>query len=152
MQLTILFLKVFLILLLTGCHFSPALNWHQGNQITLNKTRIELDSHLWVNLVPIMEKQKNNYLYGSLYFSADKPLPADVMVEAVIIKQGREEWKIQQDTIELRIHDQHYWEVVFAQKVDADMNRRFEVALLLQKLGKTAWLVERGVKVEKVYY
>lgn len=150
-RMTIWLWKGLMIALLAGCHSFPALNWSRESQITLNNIRIELDSHLWINFLPIAEAEQHKHLHGALYLNANHPLPADFMVEAVIIKQGGVEWTLAQTEIELRVHDENYWEVVFVTQIDANTNKRFEVALLLQESGKKAWVVEREIKVEQVY-
>ena len=137
--------------LLGGCSATPQLDWQKNSQVTMNKVSIELKSNLWVNQMPTIGEVQSQDVHGALYLRADKELPANLTVDALVIKQGGSEWKIDSDLLELRTHSENQWEVSFVWQVDANMERMVDLALQLDDAGKKVWLVEKGIKIDKVY-
>ncbi len=72
-------------------------------------------------------------------------------VDSLIIKQGDSEWQIDGDLLELRTHSENQWEVAFVWQIEADMEKSVDLALLLDDAGKKGWLVEKHIKIDKVY-
>ena len=90
-------------------------------------------------------------IQGSLYLEGDQLLPANLTAEALIIKQGEKEWWVDEDSLETRTHSESQWEVAFTYQVDADTEKSVDIAVLLDDTGKQRWLVEKYVKINKVY-
>ncbi|WP_321463617.1 hypothetical protein [uncultured Vibrio sp.] len=137
--------------LLTGCNAVPEVNWKQDSQITINKVNVELKSNLWVNLMPTIGESQESYLHGSLSLESDTQLPANLTVEALIIKQGDEQWMLKEDSLETRTHSENQWEVAFTWQNQLNTEQWVELAILLDDAGKKRWLVEKYVKINKVY-
>ncbi|HCH5333295.1 TPA: hypothetical protein N2934_003510 [Vibrio parahaemolyticus] len=145
-----------LIASLVGCSSVPRVNWQQGSQITMNQVNVELKSNLWVNLMPAIEEEpvqdvQELSIQGALYLEGDKQLPANLTAEALIVKQGTTEWMIDGGDLETRTHSENQWEVTFTWQVEADTDKSVDLALLLDDAGKQRWLVEKHVKINKVY-
>nr|WP_319555639.1 hypothetical protein [uncultured Vibrio sp.] len=137
--------------LLTGCNAVPEVNWKQDSQITINKVNVELKSNLWVNLMPTIGESQESNLHGSLSLESDTQLPANLTVEALIIKQGDEQWMLKEDSLETRTHSENQWEVAFTWQNQLNTEQWVELAILLDDAGKKRWLVEKYVKINKVY-
>lgn len=139
------------IALLGGCSTAPQVAWHEDSQTTINKVNVELKSNLWVNLMPTIGEAQEQNVHGALYLQANSELPANLTVDTLIIKQGDSEWEIDGDLLELRTHTENQWEVAFAWQIEVDMEKRVDLALLLDDAGNKGWLVEKGIKIDKVY-
>ncbi|HHX8283126.1 TPA: hypothetical protein ACVOYT_001197 [Vibrio diabolicus] len=139
------------IALMAGCSSVPSVNWQQNSQITINQVNVELKSNLWVNLMPTVGEVQEQSIQGSLYLEGDLLLPANLTAEALIIKQGEKEWWVDEDSLETRTHSESQWEVAFTSQVDADTEKSVDIAVLLDDAGKQRWLVEKYVKINKVY-
>lgn len=139
------------IALLGGCSTAPQVAWHEDSQTTINKVNVELKSNLWVNLMPTIGEVQEQNVHGALYLQANNELPANLTVDTLIIKQGDSEWEIDGDLLELRTHTENQWEVAFVWQIEADMEKRVDLALLLDDAGNKGWLVEKGIKIDKVY-
>ncbi|BBM65651.1 hypothetical protein VA249_22970 [Vibrio alfacsensis] len=139
------------IALLGGCSTTPQVAWHEDSQTTINKVNVELKSNLWVNLMPTIGEVQEQNVHGALYLQANNELPANLTVDTLIIKQGDSEWEIDGDLLELRTHTENQWEVAFVWQIEADMEKRVDLALLLDDAGNKGWLVEKGIKIDKVY-
>lgn len=139
------------IALLAGCSSAPEVGWQEDSQITMNKVNVELKSNLWVNLMPTIGEVQEQNVHGALYLKSDKELPANLTVDSLIIKQGDSEWQIDGDLLELRTHSENQWEVAFVWQIEADMEKSVDLALLLDDAGKKGWLVEKHIKIDKVY-
>lgn len=137
--------------LLAGCSSTPQVGWQEDRQVTVNKVNVELKSNLWVNLMPTIGEVQEQNVHGALYLRADKELPANLTVDSLIIKQGDSEWEIDGDLLELRTHSESQWEVVFVWQIEANMEKTVDLALLLDDAGNKAWLVEKGIRIDKVY-
>ncbi|MBR9788380.1 MAG: hypothetical protein GYB40_10640 [Vibrionaceae bacterium] len=137
--------------LLTGCSAVPEVNWKQDSQITINKVNVELKSNLWVNLMPTIGESQEHNLHGSLSLESDTQLPANLTVEALIIKQDEAQWMLDEDSLETRTHSENQWEVAFTWESRVNPEKWVELAILLDDAGKKRWLVEKYVKINKVY-
>jgi hypothetical protein len=58
---------------------------------------------------------------------------------------------VDEDSLETRTHSESQWEVAFTSQVDADTEKSVDIAVLLDDAGKQRWLVEKYVKINKVY-
>lgn len=139
------------VVLLAGCSSAPQVGWQEDSQITMNQVNVELKSNLWVNMMPTIGEVQEQNVHGALYLQADKDLPANLTVESLILKQGDSEWVIDGDLLELRTHSENQWEVAFVWQIEADTEKPIDLALLLDDAGKTGWLVEKNIKIDKVY-
>jgi len=135
---------------MVGCSLEPSVNWQQNSQITINQVNIELKSNLWVSLMPSDGVQEQS-IHGALYLKGDHLLPANLIAEALIIKQGEKEWWVDEESLETRTHNESQWEVIFTPQGDVDTEKSVDIAVLLDDAGKQRWLVEKYVKINKVY-
>ncbi len=142
---------VLAIALLAGCSGVPEVNWKQDSQITMNEVGIELKSNLWVNLMPAIGEALEPSLHGSLSLESELQLPADLTAEALIIKQGDKEWVIGKDSLEILTNSENQWEVTFMLPNELNIEKSVDLAILLDDAGEKYWLVEKYLKVNKVY-
>jgi hypothetical protein len=137
--------------LLTGCSAVPEVNWKQDSQIMMNQVNIELKSSLWVNLMPTIGDTRELSLHGSLSLESEQELPANLTVEALIIKQGDKEWVVGEELLETRTTSENQWEVAFTWQNELNTEKWVDLAILLDDEGEKRWLVEKYVKIKKVY-
>ncbi len=137
--------------LLTGCSAVPDVNWKQNSLITMNQVTIELKSNLWVNLMPTISETQSPSLHGLLSLESEQQLPANLTVEALIIKQGDKEWLISEELLETRTYSENEWEVAFSWQNEINTEKSVDLAILLDDAGEKRWLVETYVKINKVY-
>ncbi|PFG45223.1 hypothetical protein ATG66_3501 [Vibrio sp. ES.051] len=137
--------------LIAGCSSIPNVNWQQNSQITINQVNIELKSNLWVNLMPAVGEAQEQSIQGALYLEGNQQLPANLTAEALVIKQGDVKWLVSGESLETRTHSENQWEVAFTSEIDADADKFVDIAVLLDDAGKQRWLVEKYVKINKVY-
>ena len=137
--------------LLTGCSAVPEVNWKQDSQITMNQVTIELNSRLWINLMPTIGDTQEFNLHGSLVLESDQELPANLTVEALIIKQGEKEWVVGEELLETRTNSENQWEVAFTWQNELNTDKWVDLAILIDDAGEKRWLVEKYVKINKVY-
>lgn len=137
--------------LLTGCTSTPEVDWTQGSQSTNNHASIELKSNLWVDLMPSIGEVKQSSLHGAIAIQSEEQLPANLTVEALVIKQGDTEWYIGEDVLETRTHSENQWEVIFNWAEPLNTERWVDLAILIDDEEGKRWLVERSVKINKVY-
>ncbi len=137
--------------LLTGCSAVPEVNWIQDSQITMNQVNIELKSNLWVNLMPTIGEAQEPSLHGSLSLESAQQLPANLTAEALIIRQGDKEWMIGEDSLETRTNSENQWEVAFTLQSELSNEKLVDLAILLDDAGEKRWLVEKHLKINRVY-
>ncbi|MCR9884293.1 hypothetical protein NB554_10650 [Vibrio alginolyticus] len=137
--------------LMAGCSSVPNVNWQQNSQITINEVNVELKSNLWVNLMPNIGDVEEQSIQGALYLEGDQLLPANLTAEALIIKQGQKEWLVDSVSLDTRTHSESRWEVAFSSHIDVNTEKSVDIAVLLDDAGKQRWLVEKYVKINKVY-
>lgn len=137
--------------LLTGCSTVPEVNWKQDSQITMNQVNIELKSNLWVNLMPTIGEAQEPSLHGSLSLESAQQLPANLTAEALIIRQGDNEWVIGDDSLETRTNSENQWEVTFTLQSELSNEKLVDLAILLDDAGEKRWLVEKHIKINRVY-
>ncbi|CAM2947017.1 hypothetical protein [Vibrio mytili] len=142
---------VFSVAVLAGCGSTPEVNWLQNSQVIINRVNVELNSYLWVNLMPTVGEEQQQSIHGSLALQSDQQLPANLTVESLILKQGHSEWTLNATDLDTRTHSENEWEVVFTSDIEINTERYVDLAVLLDDAGKKRWLVEKSVKVNKVY-
>lgn len=136
--------------LLGGCT-SQSITWQEANQVEFAQSTVELQSHLWLNMMPTIGEVQDSTLHGALYLESDTILPAELNVERVSIRQGDQSWDIAGDLLELRTHNRNKWEVAFIWQLQLDPEQTVDVALELNIDQQVEWLVEKNVKIQKVY-
>ena len=136
--------------LLAGCS-SPQVVWPQDNQTEVNNAQIQLKSNLWLNKMPTIGDMQESNLHGALYLQSSQPLPADLEVQSVSLRQDAEVWLVEADDLELRTHTENQWEVVFAWQFELDPSQTIDVAIMLKNGERVEWLVEKSVVIDTVY-
>lgn len=136
--------------LLAGCAL-PQVGWDQDEKVIINDAQIQLTSNLWLNKMPTVGALQEQSLHGALNLESSQPLPADITVESVSLRQGDDVWIIDGDDLEIRTHDENQWEVVFAWQFELDPNKTVDVALQLNHQDSLDWLVEKQVQIDTVY-
>ncbi|HAS61943.1 MAG TPA: hypothetical protein DCS35_04825 [Vibrio sp.] len=136
--------------LLVGC-VSPQVNWDQDEKTVINDAQIQLTSNLWLNKMPTIGEVQEQNLHGALSLESSQPLPADLTIDSVSLRQGDDVWVIDGDDLEIRTHDENQWEVVFAWQFELDPNKAVDVALQLNHQDSRDWVVEKQVLIDTVY-
>ncbi|USD40667.1 hypothetical protein J4N42_11515 [Vibrio sp. SCSIO 43135] len=135
---------------LAGCN-STSVNWEQGNQAVVAESNVALKSNLWIDKMPSIGEVRDQNVHGALYLESEQPLPAELVVESVSIKQGKEVWLIDSDSLDLRTHNESQWEVAFTWQLELDSEQPVDIAVQIDTNGVKNWLVEKKVKVDTVY-
>ncbi|MCW8332224.1 membrane lipoprotein lipid attachment site-containing protein [Vibrio paucivorans] len=135
---------------LAGCN-STSVNWEQGNQAVVAESNVALKSNLWIDKMPSIGEVRDQNVHGALYLESEQPLPAELVVESVSIKQGEEVWLIDSDSLDLRTHNESQWEVAFTWQLELDSEQPVDIAVQIDTNGVKNWLVEKKVKVDTVY-
>jgi hypothetical protein len=107
---------------------------------------VKLESALWFDLMPRIGDEEPPKLKGSLVLSSIDEIPAGVEIESLLFAFDNETWQI--DEFELEAISPSIWKVRVNAAVDALDVELMDVAV---QLSNEQWLVERGVKVDKVY-
>ncbi len=136
--------------LLAGCS-SPQVGWEQDAKVTIDKAEVQLTTNLWLNKMPTIGELQEQNLHAALYLESTQPLPADLEVDQVTLRQGDDTWFIDGDAVEIRSHTENQWEVVFAWQLELDPSQPVDVALQLNHQGNLHWMVEKQVVIDTVY-
>ncbi|MGF1910510.1 hypothetical protein L4C38_13770 [Vibrio kasasachensis] len=136
--------------LLAGCA-SPQVAWEQDEKIVIDNAQVQLSSNLWLNKMPTIGELQEQNLHGALYLESSQPLPADLAVSSVLLRQGDEVWLIEGSDLEIRTHNENQWEIVFAWQFELDSSKAVDVALQLSLRDKIKWMVENQVLIDTVY-
>ncbi|RJX74435.1 hypothetical protein DZ860_04730 [Vibrio sinensis] len=140
------------VVLLAGCSsHSSTQQWAQDNQIVISGQTIELKSNLWLNKMPTIGEVQDQTLHGALYLESQQTLPAELGVNAIMIKQGDETWLIDGEQLDLRTHDENQWEVAFVWQLAVDPEQPVDIAISVDHGDKQEWLVEKEVLIDTVY-
>lgn len=140
------------VILLAGCSAQPLTQqWEQDNQIAITGQIIKLKSNLWLNKMPTIGEVQDQTLHGALYLESQQALPAELTVNAVMIKQGDETWLIDGEQLDLRTYDENQWEVAFMWQLAVDPEQPVDIAVSVNDAGQEQWLVEKEVLIDTVY-
>lgn len=136
--------------LLAGCA-SPQVAWEQDDKIVIDNAQVQLSSNLWLNKMPTIGELQEQNLHGALYLESSQPLPADLAVSSVVLRQGDQVWLIEGSDLEIRTNNENQWEVVFTWQLELDTTQLVDVALTVERADTQVWLVEKSVSVDEVY-
>lgn len=145
--------------LLSGCMAPPPAekmseptlpSWNQKSEQTIEhdgqSAVVKLESALWVDLMPKIGDAEAPKLKGSLVLSSIDEIPADIEVESLLLSFNGETWQI--NDFEIEAISPSIWKIRIDASVDAVDVDTLDVAI---QLSGDLWLVDRGVKVDKVY-
>ncbi|MCL9781107.1 hypothetical protein M9194_06670 [Vibrio sp. S4M6] len=146
----ILFTSLVLVLL-AGCSSAPQGIWYQDNHAQVSGDKIVMKSNLWITNVPASVEGQDQTLHGNLYLESKKPLPPNLAVVEVSIKQGKDVWVFNGDELEVQTNYENQWEVGFHwQKAPVNLAKSVDVALQVKNGKRSEWLVEHDVQVNSV--
>ncbi|USD65722.1 hypothetical protein [Vibrio sp. SCSIO 43136] len=140
--------------LLAGCATSQVdtqAPWGADQQVSFAQATLELNSSLWINMMPSAAQDREFTLNAALYIVTQQELPADLAVSQVVLRQGDTTQIISTSDFELRTHSEQQWEVALNTGMNIDSDKSVDVALELNHDGQTQWLIERNVKVDVAY-
>lgn len=107
---------------------------------------VKLESALWIDLMPRIGDEESPKLKGSLVLSSIDEIPAGVEVQSLLFAFNGATWQI--NDFELEAISPSIWKIRVNANVDAMDVETMDVAV---ELSNEQWLVERTVKVDKVY-
>ncbi|WP_114766155.1 hypothetical protein [Vibrio rhodolitus] len=136
--------------LLAGCSV-PQVGWDQDAVMVVENAEVKLTSNLWLNKMPTIGELQEQNLHGALYLESAKPLPADLDIVSVSLRQGDDVWQLEGDDLEIRTHSEQQWEIVFAWQFELQPNQAVDVAVQLDHQQQRNWLVEKQVVIDTVY-
>lgn len=137
-------------ILLMGCTSSVPM-WEQENQISVSGVTMTLNSHLWVDNMPIIGEEQKRVLHGALYIESPQLLPAELDVKSVIIRQGEDVWIVDNELLELRNHNENRWEIAFAWQLSVDEAQPLDIAVSFDGSVAEQWLIEKNITIEQVH-
>ncbi|CAH0538752.1 hypothetical protein [Vibrio marisflavi] len=139
------------LVLLAGCSSAPQGIWCQDNQAQVSGDRIVMKSNLWVTNVPATVEGQDQTLHGTLYLDSHKPLPPNLGVVEVSVKQGDKTWVFYGEDLEVQTNYENQWQVAFEwEKVPVNLAKPVDVALQVKNGKRSEWLVEQEVQVNSV--
>ncbi len=144
--------------LLAGCaQQMPDDLWQRSSHLQLSNWTIGLKSSLWTDMVPIDKEDSDGpqvkHLTGSLELSSRHELPATLVVQELIIRQGDKIWNISADTLQLVTNSEYQWQVDFTIPLLSGLkdDKPVDLALEVDDQGNRNWLVDKKVQIDKVY-
>ncbi len=126
-------------------------SWNQSSEQRIEhdgqNAMVKLESGLWVDLMPrIGDEQEPPKLKGSLVLSSVVEIPAGVEIENLLLAIDGETWQL--NDYEVEAVSPSIWKIRIDAQIDAIKVSSADVAV---QLSGERWLVERNVKVDKVY-
>ncbi|MDD9177992.1 MULTISPECIES: membrane lipoprotein lipid attachment site-containing protein [Aliivibrio] len=139
-----------LITALSGCQMTnqSEADWKQDNKIEMMNAKIELNSAIWIDQMPtIGEKTDESKVNFALTLTSEQVIAPELMIDKVILRQGDNSWSLSDDEFEVRVHDNHTWEVTGQSFYNIDATQVIDIAIE----ANNEWIVETDVQVDTVY-
>ncbi|WP_261816668.1 hypothetical protein [Vibrio gallicus] len=138
--------------LLFGCATTSNVPWQNQASVSVEKTNINLTSSLWINKMPTIGEEPTAPLHGSLSLSADREIPANMDVTAIVLRHGSDVVEVSDKDFEVEAGSENQWKVSFKQPEHfANEVDTLDVGVLLDNGQKQVWAVDKNVKVDLVF-
>lgn len=134
---------------LSGCQATngSSVDWQQGNQVEIMNSHIELKSAVWINKMPSMNEEDEIKVHLALTLNSPQVLAPELNIEKVVLRQEGNTWEVNEDEYEVRVHNDHAWEIAGKTFQDVDNKEMIDIAIL----ASGQWIVETGVMIDTVY-
>ncbi|MDD9155059.1 membrane lipoprotein lipid attachment site-containing protein [Aliivibrio sp. S4TY2] len=135
---------------LSGCQMTTdqQADWKQDNKIEMMNAQIQLDSAVWIDQMPtIGEETDESKVNFALTLTSEQVIAPELMIDKVILRQGDNSWSLSDDEFEVRVHDNHTWEVAGQSFYNIDATQLIDIAIE----ANNEWIVETDVQVDTVY-
>ena len=110
--------------------------------------QIQLSSAVWVDQMPtIGEERDESKVNFALTLTSKQVIAPELVIDKVIIRQGENSWSLAEDEFEVRVHDNHTWEVAGQSFYDIDATQSVDIAIE----ANNEWIIETDVQVDTVY-
>ena len=139
-----------MVVALSGCQMTTEqqADWKQDNKIEMMNAKIELNSAIWIDQMPtIGEKTDESKVNFALTLTSEQVIAPELMIDKVILRQGDNSWSLSDDEFEVRVHDNHTWEVTGQSFYNIDATQVIDIAIE----ANNEWIVETDVQVDTVY-
>ncbi|MUK75614.1 hypothetical protein GNP84_01695 [Aliivibrio fischeri] len=139
-----------LITALSGCQMTTQseADWKQDNKIEMMNAKIELNSAVWVDQMPTIgedsDESKVNFALG---LSSKQVIAPELNIERVELRQGDDSWEVTEEEYEVRVQDNHNWEIAGQTFHTLDANKKVDIAIK----ASGEWVIETNVSVDTVY-
>ncbi|MUK60469.1 membrane lipoprotein lipid attachment site-containing protein [Aliivibrio fischeri] len=139
-----------LITALSGCQMTTQseADWKQDNKIEMMNAKIELNSAIWVDQMPTIgedsDESKVNFALG---LSSKQVIAPELNIERVELRQGDDSWEVTEEEYEVRVQDNHNWEIAGQTFHTLDANKKVDIAIK----ASGEWVIETNVSVDTVY-
>ncbi|MBP3142743.1 membrane lipoprotein lipid attachment site-containing protein [Aliivibrio fischeri] len=139
-----------LITALSGCQMTnkSEADWKQDNKIEMMNAKIELNSAIWIDQMPTIgedsDESKVNFALG---LSSKQVIAPELNIERVELRQGDDSWEVTEEEYEVRVQDNHNWEVAGQTFHTLDASKKVDIAIK----ASGEWIIETNVSVDTVY-
>ena len=135
---------------LSGCQMTSQsqADWSQDSQIEMMNAQIQLNSAVWINRMPTIGDEKDESKVNfALTLTSKQVIAPELMISAVVLRQGDQSWSVADDEFEVRVHDNHTWEIAGQSFYEIDANQSVDIAIETNN----EWIIERGIQIDTVY-
>lgn len=135
---------------LSGCQMTSQsqADWKQDNKIEVMNAQIQLNSAVWVDQMPtIGEERDESNVNFALTLTSKQVIAPELVIDKVIIRQGDNSWPLTEEEFEVRVHDNHTWEIAGQSFYDIDAAQPVDIAIE----ANNEWIVETEVQIDTVY-
>jgi len=139
-----------MVVALSGCQMTTEqkADWQQDNKIEMMNAQIQLDSAVWIDQMPtISEETDESKVNFALTLTSEQVIAPELMIDKVILRQENSSWSLSDDEFEVRVHDNHTWEVTGQSFYDIDVTQVIDIAIE----ANNEWIVETDVQIDTVY-
>lgn len=144
-----LFASVMMIAL-SGCQMTsqPQVDWSQDNQVEMMNAQIQLNSAVWVDRMPTIGDEKDESKVNfALTLTSKQVIAPELVINTVVVRQGTQSWEMAESEFEVRVHDNHTWEIAGQSFYDIDAAQPVDIAIE----ANNEWIVETEVQIDTVY-
>ncbi|MCP3698496.1 MAG: hypothetical protein GY920_08075 [Aliivibrio sp.] len=139
-----------MVVALLGCQMTTEqkADWKQDNKIEMMNAQIQLDSAVWIDQMPtIGEETDESKVNFALTLTSEQVIAPELMIDKVILRQENNSWSLSDDEFEVRVHDNHTWEVTGQSFYEIDVTQVIDIAIEVNN----EWIVETDVQIDTVY-
>ncbi|GLR74684.1 hypothetical protein [Aliivibrio sifiae] len=135
---------------LSSCQMTslPQVDWQQDNKIEIMNTHIQLNSAVWIDQMPtIGTEEDESKLNVALTLTSKQVIAPELAIEKVVIRQGDDSWVLTDDEFEVRVHDNHTWEIAGQSFHNITADKLIDIAVQ----ANDEWIIESDVQIDTVY-
>ncbi|OCH13097.1 MULTISPECIES: hypothetical protein [unclassified Aliivibrio] len=145
----VLFTSV-MMMALSGCQMTSesTVDWQQDNKVEIMNTQIQLSSAVWIDQMPTIGSEEDESKFNvALTLSSKQVIAPELTIEKVVMRQGEESWVLTDDEFEVRVHDNHTWEIAGQSFHTLDSAKLLDIAVQVND----EWIIENNIQIDTVY-